>query len=97
MLKIVHPVHDLLNRADLTPLEKIALYGLMHLSTFEEWSSLGPEQVWDKMLDEYEQVKRVASYEGVPEDAPEFDIETQLKARKEAGLLQMPMASKLKQ
>ena len=92
-----HAVHELLNKADLTPLERVALYGVMHLSTYEAWNNLTVEEVWDKMLAEYESIKAMAAFEGVPEDkSGEIDPNSVPNDAKRHNLLVMRPATKHK-
>lgn len=97
MSKILHPFQNLLNRADLTQVERVALYGLMVLSTHEQYEKLNPEELWDKLLSEYEETKHFAAMEGVPQDnSNEIDPNTVEREQKIDNLLMMRPVSKLK-
>ena len=90
-----HPVYQLLEKTALTELERVALYGVMNLATHEGWGELTIEQVWDKMLAEYESIKAMAAFEGVPEDkSGEIDPNSVPNDAKRHNLLVMRPATK---
>lgn len=63
-----HPFHELLQKTDQTDMEKVALYGVMRTSTSPDFAHLTPEETWDRMVQEYDNLKMLAHFEGVPQD-----------------------------
>ena len=97
-----HPFHELLQRTDQTDVEKIALYGVMRTSTAPDFAHLTPEETWDRMIQEYNNLKMLAHFEGVPQDVPmenqqRIDPEEAERERKLDDLLLIPPASRFKQ
>lgn len=95
-----HPVHDLLNKTNPTPDERVAIYALMLLSTDEKYEKLGVEELYDKLLLEYEETKQLMAMEGVPEDKPgeisANELNSMPKNDKIANLIMLTPASKHK-
>ena len=92
-----HPVHDLLNKLNPTPDERIAIYALMLLSTDQKYEKLTVEALYDQLLLEYEQVKQIAAMEGVPQDnSNEIDPNTVEREQKIDNLLMIRPVSKLR-
>jgi hypothetical protein len=88
------PFHELLQKTDQTDVEKVALYGVMRTSTAPDFAHLTPEETWDRMIQEYDNLKMLAHFEGVPEDFPD-PIQAE-KERKLDDLLLIPLASRHK-
>jgi hypothetical protein len=92
-----HPVHDLLNKINPTPLERVALQCFMLVSTMPGYEEYGPEDLWDKMLVEFAETKQLMAMEGVPEDkVGELDPIEANREQKIDNLLMLKPASKHK-
>jgi hypothetical protein len=68
-----HPFHELLQKTDQTDMEKVALYGVMRTSAAPDFAHLTPEETWDRMIQEYNNLKMIAHFEGVPQDLPQIE------------------------